>query len=492
MKPMKSNRKKWLTALCLCLCFALCAGNVLYAQATETRSADEIGDEMDQVDDEITELESGLSSAVENRDELAESKSQVEKYLDSLNSTYQTVSSQLSQVQTDISAKETQIAQMEEQIAAKQAEIADTQGRIEELEQVITAKRAQIEQTEEDLAEQYESMKLRIQYMYENSSAVQYLEMLMSSDNLITFLNRVEYIQEMIDYDERMMVRYEETADELNAQKAELESAQDELEEQKAGLESENAELEEQNADLQQEKEELEELQSSLKKQQSTVASQQASSATELQNYVDELVNSDAEITSYEEKIAAKREYYNELLAQKLAQEQAEATQKAQEEADNTSGNITVGDSGINSGASVNATDDEQVLLAAIIYCEAGGESYEGQLAVGYVIMNRVRSSLFPNTITGVVYEAKQFEPVSSGRLATVLAMEADPDVQGVVTDSCRRAAAEVLTGTSNVGESLFFRTWKPVPQLITNLENAGVPYYIIGNHIFYYRWVSY
>jgi hypothetical protein len=44
----------------------------------------------------------------------------------------------------------------------------------------------------------------------------------------------------------------------------------------------------------------------------------------------------------------------------------------------------------------------------------------------------------------------------------------------------------------SNVGESLFFRTHKPVPQLATNLEAAGVPYWIIGNHIFYYSWVNY
>ena len=114
------------------------------------------------------------------------------------------------------------------------------------------------------------------------------------------------------------------------------------------------------------------------------------------------------------------------------------------------------GDSGIDHGMNVDISDEEYTLLAAIIYCEAGGESYEGQLAVGYVIM------------------------------------EADPDVKGKVTDSCRRAAAEVLSGSSNVGESLFFRTHKPVPQLEENLKANEVPYYIIGGHIFYHRWVAY
>lgn len=63
----------------------------------------------------------------------------------------------------------------------------------------------------------------------------------------------------------------------------------------------------------------------------------------------------------------------------------------------------------------------DQALLAALIYCEAGGESYEGQLAVGSVVMNRVRSQAYPNSVSGVIYQGGQFSPVASGRLATVL-----------------------------------------------------------------------
>ena len=482
----------------LALCCALLAGSVLHVQATEVDTAgaetaegqntaaqettrsplDEVNDEIDRVDDELDKLEEGLSDAKENHSNLEQNKSDVESYLDQLNSQYESLSGQISQVQSDIKAKEAQIAESEKAIAAKEAEIT-------EIEASIQTTKEQIDETQANLDEQYEAMKLRIQFMYENSSSVQFLELLLSSDSLVSLLNRAEYIEEMVRYDDQLLEEYKETKQALDEQEAKLEEDEARLTEERESLQQEQDALE-------QEKAELDDLNETLKDRQSSVAAQQSSSAEELQRYVDELVSSSDTINSYEEEIAAKQQYYEELLAEKQRQEEEEAKRQAEEEADNTGGNITEGDSGIDSGMDVSATDDEMLLLAAIIYCEAGGESYEGQLAVGYVIMNRVRSNQFPNTISGVVYQPNQFSPVKSGRLATILAMEADPDVQGKITDSCRRAAAEVINGTSNVGESLFFRTYKPVPQLLENLEANGIPYYIIGNHVFYHRWVAY
>ncbi len=487
----KKNRKR-VQLIALIICASLLTGNALYAQATETSgsSVEEIEEEMNKVDSEIDELQEGLNSAKENKTTLESNKSSLETYLDELNSQYQTVSSQLTQVEKDVAAKQAEIEAKEAEIEEKEAAIADAQDQILILEGLIADKKIEIEQTEEDLAEQYESMKLRIQYMYENSSAVQYLELLLSSDSLISFLNRAEYIQEMMDYDDRMMQKYMDTKDDLDAQKEELESAEAELEETERELEEENEALQQQNEDLLEQKAELDELQSSLEKQRSTVSSQQSSSVSQLQEYVDQLVASDTEITTYEQELAAKKAYYTELLDQKEAARIAEENRKAQQAAEDTSGNITVGDSGISGNTVISLTDDEMTLLAAIIYCEARGEPYEGQLAVGYVVLNRVRSSLFPNTLAGVIYENKQFSPVDDGSLATVLAAEADG--VNMISQSCWNAAYEVVGGTSNVGECLFFRTWKPVPQLEENLKAAGVPYYIIGNHIFYYRWVNY
>lgn len=60
-------------------------------------------------------------------------------------------------------------------------------------------------------------------------------------------------------------------------------------------------------------------------------------------------------------------------------------------------------------------------MLAAIIECEAGNQSYEGKCAVGSVIINRVRNPRFANTIQEVIFAPGQFSPVASGRFAIVL-----------------------------------------------------------------------
>ncbi|MBQ2413227.1 MAG: cell wall hydrolase, partial [Anaerotignum sp.] len=157
-------------------------------------------------------------------------------------------------------------------------------------------------------------------------------------------------------------------------------------------------------------------------------------------------------------------------------------------------GTIRPEDSGIRYGE-LNLTQNELDMLTAMIYCESRGESYEGQLAVGYVIMNRVRSSKFPNSLEAVLSAPRQFEPYGSGRFNIVLTAYWE-DIPGVIHESswksCQKAAMVCVNSDSNVGESLFFRTHKPVPQLAENLEAAGVPYWIIGNHIFYYSWVNY
>ncbi len=101
--------------------------------------------------------------------------------------------------------------------------------------------------------------------------------------------------------------------------------------------------------------------------------------------------------------------------------------------------------------AVVNAGSGEMDLLAAIIQCEAGGESHTGKVAVGAVIMNRVRDGRFPNTITDVVYQSGQFSPVASGILASVLS-------QGARSD-CYQAAQEALNGSNPIGGALYFNS---------------------------------
>ena len=109
----------------------------------------------------------------------------------------------------------------------------------------------------------------------------------------------------------------------------------------------------------------------------------------------------------------------------------------------------------------------EYDLLAALIQCEAGGESYIGQVAVGNVVMNRMESGKHPDNITGVVYEPGQFSPVRNGSLKRTLG-------SGNISASCRQAALEAIAGSEPVGDKLFFR------------RVNGRSGQVIGNHVFY------
>ena len=119
-----------------------------------------------------------------------------------------------------------------------------------------------------------------------------------------------------------------------------------------------------------------------------------------------------------------------------------------------------------NRGAVSVATSDV-TLLAALIQCEAGRESYEGKLAVGAVVMNRVRSASYPNSVSGVINAPSQFPPATNGKVASVIA--SGPSA------SCIQAAQAAIDGASNVGGATHFRA--------TSTGATGI---VIGNHAFW------
>lgn len=146
-----------------------------------------------------------------------------------------------------------------------------------------------------------------------------------------------------------------------------------------------------------------------------------------------------------------------------IEEEKAALAKKAAEEAKaaQVSGTETV------QKASVAASVDEVTLLAALIQCEAGNESYEGQLAVGAVVMNRVRSGRYPGSVSGVIYDSGQFTPAASGAVASVAAN--GPKA------SCIQAAQEALAGADNTGGATCFRR-----------ASSGMAGVVIGNHVFF------
>ena len=92
----------------------------------------------------------------------------------------------------------------------------------------------------------------------------------------------------------------------------------------------------------------------------------------------------------------------------------------------------------------------DRELLAALIFCEAGNQPYEGQVAVGAVVMNRVKSSSYPDNIEDVIYQSGQFGPAMTGWLDSVLASDG-------YTESAMQAAADAMAGSNPVGDCLYF-----------------------------------
>lgn len=115
----------------------------------------------------------------------------------------------------------------------------------------------------------------------------------------------------------------------------------------------------------------------------------------------------------------------------------------------------------------MSASTDEVTLLGALIQCEAGSGSYEGMLAVGSVVMNRVRSGGYPGTISGVIYQAGQFPPALSGSVANVAA--------GGVRSACLQAAQEAINGADNTNGALQFRS-----------ASSGYGGTVIGGNVFF------
>lgn len=169
-----------------------------------------------------------------------------------------------------------------------------------------------------------------------------------------------------------------------------------------------------------------------------------------------------AEFVTVELKLGKAISIEEEREAIRRAEEEAAAKQRAAAKASSsqTSGG------GTQQREAVAASYDDVTLLGALIQCEAGGECYEGQVAVGAVVMNRLRRG-YAGSISGVIYQSGQFSPASSGALARVLA--------NGVSGSCLSAAQEAINGVDNVGGATQFRS-----------ASSGQGGIVIGNHVFY------
>ncbi|MCR5407293.1 MAG: cell wall hydrolase [Lachnospiraceae bacterium] len=338
-----------------------------------------------------------------------EQKKAVDSKKEDLEDTKQQLQDYLNKLNSELEEISNNLAEIETRMSEKQTEIVHAKLDIEA---------AKIEE-----ARQYELMKKRLRVIYEKGD-VSLLQTFMQTTNYSDFLNKAEYVGRLEEYDRKMF----------------------------DGLVQQRKLVEEKEEVLKIEIEQLDELMGDAKAEKNKVSTLVNSTSGTIAATDGAISAAELEQRAYESEI--KEQEANLTALKKQLEEEKALSERA------------------NRMAWSNASDlgfegSDRELLACLIYCEAGNQPYIGQVAVGSVVVNRMRSAAFPNTMVGVIYQKRQFSPVGSGRLATRLSLGA--------TESCYRAADEAMAGVQPVGNCLFFRT--VIPQI------KGT---IIGGHVFY------
>ena len=371
-------------------------------------------------DDTKQRLEQAKKEKEEKQKELDSAKKQLKSTQDglaSLANTKNTYEGKLYSLNGELQEVADKIAVIESELDLKNTELNETQILLEE-----SVKRCE---------DQYAAMKERIKFLYESGNTT-YLEILASADSFGEFLNYAEYIERLSAYDRKMLNEYVETQHDVEDKKAQVEKELADIEKLKAEAEDEHSKV------------------SGLIADTSNSLAATEASIDSLEDMADayeaECDRKSAEAAAAEKEYAAiKAQYEEELRLSRLA-----AQSKWRDISE------------------VTFDEGDRYLIANLIYCEAGAEPYSGKVAVGAVVVNRVLSSRYPDTVTGVIYQYKQFSPVLDGHLASALASDK-------ANSECYAAADAAMSGTTNIGNCLYFRT--PIPGL-TGMQ--------IGGHIFY------
>ncbi len=352
--------------------------------------------------------------------------------IDALEGQRQEADQRLSALWKDAAYLDGRIKDLNGQLAALAEELTRLEEEIRGKEETILVNEALLVKAREKEKEQYEDMKLRIRFLYERGDT-ELLEQFFAAESISDFLNFGEYVESVHSYDRQMLAEYRSTKEKI------IQTEETLLAEREALMADQ---------DLMEEKQ----------REAQAVLAQVQENLSDTQGQISLAEN---EVAAYDEQIRQQKAYEAELERQKEeAEEQArrEKEQQEQQKPQKPAEELPP--------LEIEGTADDTAMLAALIECEAGGESYEGQLAVGSVVLNRVRSSRFPNTVMGVIYQSGQFTPVASGRFATVLSRGA--------SGSCVQAAREVLGGNLTL-DCLYFR-----------VNTGTIDGIVIGNHVFY------
>ena len=259
------NRLKIITAIMLTLIF--CMQPVCNVQATE---------------------ESNLSEAQQEKKTLENDLQKAKELIDSLKGSKEDIQSEVEKLDKKLNEISGKVKELESRLSKKRQEIADTE--------------SALNKAKEQEKKQYRNMKKRIQFMYENGQT-SYVEMLLSADSFTDFLNAVEYITQISQYDRKMLKEYQ------NMQVT-IADTQKTLETDYASLQS---------------------LQAKVQEEKQAVAALESAKKGELNDVADDLTDAQTVAKAYEAEIQAQNEVIAQIqAAQKRAAEQQAAQQQAQ------------------------------------------------------------------------------------------------------------------------------------------------------------------
>ena len=334
---------------------------------------------------------------------------------------------EINNLEDQSSSLESELQGINEDILALSDEISTTEMQVEMLNGEIARTSDELDEAMANEERQYEDMKARIKYMYEHGNAT-LLELLFSAEDMSDFLNKADFIENLSEYDRNA----------LN----DLKDIHQQIEDEQKTLETQQASL----TDLQEQ----------LQNQQ-----------TELQAKADATSTNLADVQARLQQ--AKEEEAARIAAEEEAARQAAASVNNNPGSGNSGGGY---DNSVVNGGGIDASTDDVTLLAAIIQCEAY-QTYDALLAVATVIMNRVESPRFPNSISGVIYASGQFEPVWTGRLENVLNSGPTSLSMQVAQDAINGARLAAVSDCyyflyapyANrdgvvIGDNVFFQSW--------------------------------
>lgn len=370
------------------------------------------GSSVSELESEKKENESEKEQVESEIEELSESQNELENYLYNLQAELESVNTEISSIEH----------------------------KIEEKESAITLNNELLDDAKEAESNQYVSMKKRIQFLYESGNT-SYYEIIWGNGNLSDNMNKAELMSELIKYDRDMLNKYQDTKNTI--------------------VDTEKV--------LQKDMDELNILKGDLEEKKGKISKKIASSSGEIRKLASKISEAEASKAEYEMIIMEKEQEIIKRREEESIRESIRQSEEAsRKEAEKNNQEETTERYDDTPYVPLDeATEIE--LLSTIIYCEAGNQPEVGMYAVGSVVINRIKSPNFPNTMIEVLEQPYQFSPVTvSPRFYIALERKE-------ATPACIKVATDILQNGVITGDWLFFR--------VNDGSKQGT---VIGDHVFY------